>query len=231
MADDGASKVGDTWIKVSGSRRKYARELEFHRLVAPVVGDVAPLLDARPDRLELVYAHVDGRRGDARDHGAAGAWLRRLHAVGGVPDDPLDLADAMRARWDRWWPLAAPALDAGERARLVAWFEPVPGTRTWCHRDFREPNWIVGERLVVVDLEHAGPDGPLADLVKLAPRWLESPAAEEAFREAYGPWDDRALGAWVALWVVGTLGWAARHGDATFAPDAHAVLAGKARSR
>ncbi len=236
MADDGALRVGDTWVKRHRSAWKYARELDFVRHVAARVGAIPPLLAASDERCELVYGHVGGRPGGGEDHLAAGMWLARLHALDGVPEDPVPLADAMRARWDRWWPMAVPALSGPQRRKLVSWFEPVPGERRWCHRDYREANWLVGEDIggvmvsfVVIDFEHAGPDGPLADLAKLAPRWRSDPASEDAFRVGYPQWDPVALRSWVALWIVGTVGWARRHGTAPF--DALELLAPKRRSR
>lgn len=189
------------------------------------MGDVARLVGADPERLVLEYAHVPGRPGGPGDHGAAGAWLARLHALPDVPGDGVDLADALRIRWARAWDLAEPALSEADRRTLASWFAPAGGPRTWCHRDFREANWIVGERLVVIDFEHAGPDGPLSDLVKLVPTWCRDPAAEAAFRASYGPWDEAALRSWTSLWILGTLGWARRHGDPTFEADARRVLA------
>ncbi|MDC0718228.1 phosphotransferase enzyme family protein [Nannocystis bainbridge] len=161
-------------------------------------------------------------------HAAAGRFLRALHQLPAVDDDPIPLVAAVAARLDAWHARARDILSPAERdalQRLAARRDAFAGVRRVpCHRDFTPDNWLLaGDALHVLDFEHARLDAAEADLVKLcADTWAENPALAEAFLAGHGSLDTDAaarLDVLLALHAVATLAWAERHAD----PDFHAL--------
>ena len=162
---------------------------------------------------------------------AAGAWLRTLHARQPATADPLPLHEALHRR-------ARAALDRAARhgpvhPRIRAGIDPdrpfPAGPRVWCHRDFTPRNWLwcPDAGLGIVDLEHARPDHPALDIVKLETElWPGQPRARAAFCAAYGPLPDadlrRRLG-----WLHGlqTRTWGRDHADPDYTALGERILA------
>ncbi len=184
-------KVGNRWQiwKTYPSHRGFRQELEALTALHP-----ERILDADPSTRTLVLVEQPGLPAPDRPavHRAAGCWLRALHRRPFVDDDPLPLARALEWR--------------SRAAGLPACFDDVDAPRVWCHRDFHPRNWLWdGSTLVVIDFEHARPDHPTWDLVKLAVEvWPRHPALREAFREGYGDWDEELLERFCALFHAQT---------------------------
>lgn len=163
-------------------------------------------------------------------HRAAGRWLARFHRARPLQGDPLPLDRAYRLRSQRWTERARGLLDDGDLARIRERIEAASPDlarrdRTPCHRDDSPRNWLVSEGALaaVIDFEHARDDVPESDLVRLASDvWPHRPELRRSFLHGYlgegGPADPHApwMDALVALWALGTVAWARRHGDAAF---------------
>lgn len=247
--------------KRHGSVRKYRQEVAALTRFAPALAGAAPQLLAHDDaQLLVLMSVVRGRplaslpleRADEQDaHRALGALTARLHRVPHVDADPLPAPDAFRRRVDAWCARAADDVAptvvdavrgmAREAAPALAGASRVP-----CHRDLAPRNVVVrggdGQAVHVglVDFEHARPDLPWFDLVRLATEvWAERPDLEAAFLDGYGAppragsvpgaaWgerDARILASAVALHGLATLAWGARHGDAALTRLGRAILA------
>ncbi len=194
-----------------------------------------------PDRIEavqtgrLLLRWVEGAAGsdDPRVHAAAGQWLRGFQEVDSSDAMPLDEAferriDAtLRGARTLGLQVAVDALE-GLDPRSFA------GQRVWCHRDFRPDNWVWdGTRLQVIDFEHARPDHPLVDVVKLATEvWPDRPDLEAAFRSTYeadATIDEAVLDGLIALHGATTLVWGVRHADPHFEALGASVLDQRSR--
>lgn len=236
---------GPAVLKSHGSAAKHARERDAYLLWLRALADrTAPLLGVRdePPRA-LLLEHRPGRvgvRAEAAEaatvHRQAGGWLARLHDLPHRDDDPLDLAEAYGERAAAWFARAGKVLGRHRlrEARAVV-EEALPALRgrrrVPCHRDFTPRNWLVeGPRLTaVIDFEHARPDLPEADLVRLGVQvWRDRPGLRDAFLDGYRSVRALRLPPWWAglevLEAVATLAWAAEHDDPTFARAAWAVL-------
>jgi Ser/Thr protein kinase RdoA (MazF antagonist) len=243
VARDGRRAV----LKAHRSAAKHRREVFAYRAWAPRLAPLAARLLAEREAAPaaILLERVPGRAGLPDDdpaattvHRRAGAWLARLHRLPVRSSDPLPLAAAYRRRAEGWTARAAPHLPAGTyaaaRGLLARTLPTLAGrARVPCHRDVGPHNWLVeGDRLTgVVDLEHARPDVAEADLARLATTvWPRSPALREAFlagyRAAGGPADAGApwLPGLCLLEALGTVAWAARHGDPAGARAGRAAL-------
>ncbi|MEZ4237344.1 MAG: aminoglycoside phosphotransferase family protein [Myxococcota bacterium] len=224
------------WVKQHTQPRKYRQEARAYREVVPALaraGVTVPSALVLDDALcALVLTEVRGEPADEADpavHRGAGAAVRVLHALPYVDDDPLPLAEAVRARFERWAEeaegIVTPSVVAavGERLDPAAF---AGATRCWCHRDWSPRNWLVVDgRVGMLDFEHCLPDLWLLDLVKLADGiWRRHPGTRAAFLAGYGV---AALTAREAdqlerlLWLhaLGTTVWGAAHGDPAY--EAH----------
>ncbi len=156
-------------------------------------------------------------------HRAAGRFVAALQALPVAEVDPMALDEAVARRRDGWLRRSARTLPGDLRAVAAAAVVPerfAGVSRVPAHRDFRPGNWRWdGARLGVIDLGHARPDAPMADLVKLAAGpWRAQPALKDAFLAGYGQpisaSQERQLRALIALHGLATATWAQRHGDA-----------------
>ena len=229
---------GTAVVKQHAADRAFAQEQAA--LVGMYIEGLMPRLFAHELRtralvLEDLRGAPPGSSAGAPIHRSAGAVLRQLHA-GPAPVDPLDLGNAVGERLDAAIaaarPLMAPSIieAAGpwrERADLFAG-EP----RVACHRDFAPYNWLVdvdGERVRVVDFEHARPDHWLVDLVKLqTSAWVEDPSLRKAFLDGYGrrlePADEQRLELLCLLHGLVTTTWAHRHGDRELSAQGRQII-------
>lgn len=209
------------YVKRHRTAGKYRRE----RDTLPVLAshDLGPALLGHDDALRLlIIAACPGidpgidPGAEPRHWRAAGIALRALHRLP-CPPDPLPLDDAIRRRLAGW--RTRGLLDDAVVAGLAALVERADfgdGRRVLCHRDFAPRNWRVADgRCRLFDLEHAGPDAPEVDLVRLhdEPAFAD-PRVEAAFYAGYGarPAPDR-LRAVLALHALATATWGRRHGD------------------
>jgi hypothetical protein len=158
-------------------------------------------------------------------HAAAGRFLRTLHQLPAVDDDPVPLVAAVAARLEAWHARARDLLSPAERdalQQLAARTDAFAGVRRVpCHRDFTPDNWLLaGDALHILDFEHARLDAPEADLVKLsADTWSGRSDLAGAFLAGHGSLDtdaDARLDVLLALHAVATLAWAERHADPDF---------------
>lgn len=189
--------------------------------------------------LRLWMGSLPGRAGQADDPIEVYARLGLILAqVGAAPTgpDPLPLPDAIAAR--RAALLRGPAGPAV--AGLLQRVQPLAfagASRAHAHRDLAPRNWLVDHNNVyIIDLEHAGPDAPGADLARLglelrcsldpAPTRARVDALEAARLSAGGaPVHPAQLNAMLALTAAGTLSWGLRHDDAAFTERGRAWVA------
>lgn len=234
-------------LKLHRTSAKHRREVAAYRHWTPRLAPRAARLLAERTAAPaaILLERLPGQAGIADDdpaaatvHREAGPWLARLHRLPVPAADPLPLEAAYRRRAEAWTARAAPHLPAATGAaarRLLARTLPTLAgrPRVPCHRDVGPHNWLVdGGRLSgVVDFEHARPDVAEADLARLATTvWPRSPALREAFlagyRAAGGPADPGApwLPGLLVLEALGTVAWAARHGDPAGARAGRAAL-------
>jgi hypothetical protein len=215
------SRRGPWFRKRSRSDRAWRQERDALAALAGRVPSIPPVIDADARERTLILGRLAGAPADptdARVHAAAGAWLARLHALPVADADPLPVCDALTRR-------AAAALARARGLlpdrRLAAIADRVgdlgaryAGPRRWCHRDFTPANWLQGP-FGVVDFEHARPDLPQWDLVKLAAEvWPEAPALRTAFLDPYG--DPGDLEPLCVLHGLVTYTWGRNHRDEVF---------------
>jgi aminoglycoside/choline kinase family phosphotransferase len=218
------------WVKQHTQVRKFRQEARAYAEVVPRLaagGFRVPGQVARFDGLRvLVLSHLPGdpaRADDLALYEQAGRILAALHELPLVDQDPVPIAAALRARVLRWIDEAGEVVDdrtidrVAEQLEDVALFDGC--RRAWCHRDFSPRNWLAQDGVLgLLDFEHCSPDLPLFDFVKLADdAWRRIPATRDAVLRGYGvPWsaDDRErLRRLMWLHALGTVSWAATHGD------------------
>ena len=216
---------------------KHGAERAFLERWAPQLPGTPALIasfDPEADAPALLMTAVAGSRVDALDldanslaviHERAGAWLAQLHALAWDDRDPVRLGEAMRRRADSWLARARGLVEDEVRAWVAEAAErlaQIDAARVPCHRDFSPRNWLWdGERLGVIDFEHARADWWLHDLDRLEARCFgEHPELREAFLRGYGrrPSDaELALArALATVQALSTIVWARSHGDREF---------------
>ena len=163
---------------------------------------------------------------------AAGQWLRRAHERPVVTSDPLPLEGALMRRWNslskRARKVVAPAVVHACR-EIIGHPAHLATRRVWCHRDFTPDNWLWEPgNWSVLDFEHARPDEPWSDLVKLeADAFVLNPARRRAFYDGYGPNPHAAQHRPRVCWHgLATLTWGLRHGQAAFTQTGWRILGG-----
>ena len=222
-------RVGDRVVKHLPDARKHRQALTFHTELAPRLRaaghGTARLLHTTDDALVLRLAP-----GEPVSRGldpsvprpavleAAGRWLRALHDLRPVPPDPLPLEEAVRRRWAGILPGLPDDLRQTLEARIdvsvLAGIE-----RVWCHRDVHPRNWLWdGERLTVVDVEHARPDLGAIDLVRTPGRAV--------LLDSYGHVEERVLEQALLLDAAGAIAWGRRHGEEAFVREGLSRLEG-----
>jgi Ser/Thr protein kinase RdoA (MazF antagonist) len=232
-ADNGVWRLGDPGVVIKRLRnaRPFVQERRAYAAWAPHLSERTPALLAvdEPTRTlvltRTVGVHPLGLApaDECAAHWRAGRFLRALHAVPDPGDDAMPLAEALVRRHAAALTRVAPRLTADERALLHAGALEIPAlfadaARVPCHRDFGPHNWLIdGPRLTVLDFEHARPDCPLVDLIKLAVDWPARPDLEAALLDGYGrdldPRERARLRVHLALHAMTTLAWAHAHRD------------------
>lgn len=200
---------------------------------------VPKLIAAAPELRVLIVDHLPGAAADegaADVHRAAGRFLAALHQLECIDDDPLPLGEAIARRTHAW--LRRAPLEP-EQLRIVAQHGPRPelfagARRVPCHRDFAPRNWLWdGERLSVLDFEHARPDLALVDLAKLCVgAWSQRPDRSAAFFAGYGrslsDLEREQLRALVVLHGIASLAWGHERGDVELVAEGRRALASAA---
>jgi len=165
---------------------------------------------------------------------AAGRVLRALHDLPFADADPVPLSNAIVARTAAWCTRAEGLLPAATiaavRERIGAGDAFRGVRRTPCHRDYQPRNWLVYDAAPpgIVDWEHAAPDAPEADLVRVAATWADDEGLRKAFLAGYGAMSDAStdrLARLVPLFGLATLVWALEHADPAFEASGRAILA------
>ena len=208
---------------------------------------LAPTIVADRDtpRLQLLLTACPGQLVSSFDTNApelpdifrcAGLFLRSLHRIECEDCDSLSLSSALVRRFDgaaRWaeqnnlYPKSQ-----ARAASLLRSFDSNALRRVPCHRDFSPRNWLFVRdtgQFSCIDFEHAGPDLPAWDLLRLDtdPLW-ERAELRNAFFSGYpelrSAFESRSFAAlqWIA--AMTTLRWAARHHDHQFSEKAHERL-------
>ena len=171
-------------------------------------------------------------------HRRAGEWIARLHAIPFTDDDPMPLSEAIPLRLAFWLDRGGEELsrEEGDLARRLVGDGSifVGDRRVPCHRDFQMRNWILDRtsdphRLGVIDFEHARPDHPLVDSVRVRERALPRyPSWFDAFVDGMGiPVDPRIEAKLIALsavHAVGSVVWGAQQGDRSLRQEGHSLL-------
>ena len=223
------------YCKRHRSPGKHAAERAALERWAPQLPGTPTLIAILPaDAPALLMTAVPGAPVDGLDvdedtlaaiHERAGAWLARLHALAWDDRDPLPLGVAMRRRADSWLARARGIVDDDVHAWVAAAAEPLvelDAARVPCHRDFSPRNWLWdGQRLGVIDFEHARADWWLHDLDRLEARcWHGRPRLREAFLRGYGRRPSDAERAWARglaiVQALSTIVWARAHADREF---------------
>ncbi|MEL7368388.1 MAG: aminoglycoside phosphotransferase family protein [Myxococcota bacterium] len=195
-----ATSAGPVHIKTHDTERKYVQEKQAYLRWSKAVR-TPRLLDYSDADRALLMSTVRGQNGGAdtlplEAHRAAGRWLRCLHRIPVVDDDPLPWSEALQRRIFALQRRAKTRVDPAVVDRHLA---PALGLissaasmrRVPCHRDFEPGNWIYdGTHLTAIDFEHARLDAPAWDFTRMATTcWLNREAVREAFSDGYGPVD------------------------------------------
>ena len=153
-------------------------------------------------------------------HHQAGSLLRELHRLDTI-DDSISLDDALRQRLEGWIGKGEGILDEDQLNSARQYFVSenlfASDQRTLCHNDYQPRNWLWdGERIGIIDWEHAHPNHPAFDLVKLqVGAWHHEPRLRESFLAGYQQipaWlEDERMDAIVALYALGCVVWGTQH--------------------
>lgn len=238
------------FVKVFSSRAKCRQERDALKRWAPALRredlSTPEIVAAEPEERALLLSGLPGvsasaaagsEHDAARWHHRMAAACRTLHELPlkETDLDPLPLARAIPERLASWLRRAGDRLSTAEREtarRLVGDGSLFEGdSRVPCHRDFQPRNWLIDRRhegsetYGLIDFEHARPDHPLVDFVRVAER--ATPGIFEAFLDGYGI--DRAsidgkLRAISAIHAIGSVVWGDEHGDAEFSAEGHRLL-------
>lgn len=204
-----------SFTKRCSSRRTFDQEVRA--LTAWRCEPMPVLLRADPSTLDVEMTRLAGSEPPVEDievWRAAGAWRRRFMVEQDEDDMPLSVA--LQRRLDSW---------SGGGHSLRG--EHADVRRVRCHRDFQPQNWLWSEgTLGVVDFEHAAPDHPLTDLVKVLDHL---PMADSRFAAFVGgPLSEGEVQQLLDLRLLhglATLAWGRRHEDEGFIALGQRVLA------
>ena len=265
------SDAPSLYLKQFGEERKREQEIAAFEWVDALRdrGAALPTLRAMsdPDQKAIILTGVAGEVGtsfplDEHDgvevHRRAGAFLAAFHCLPFEDLDPMPLSHAIPLRLAFWIERGGERLSCEEGAlardlvgdgSLFAGDRRVP-----CHRDYQLRNWLLereaetaegsGLALGVIDFEHARPDHPLVDFVRVEeraaphyPHWFEafilgyeqatfeqrtherSPCTEVTLESI-----EEKLRAFSAIHAVGSVVWGHCHGDQKFERAGHELL-------
>ena len=149
-------------------------------------------------------------------------------------DDPLPLDQALVQRLENWIAQGSECLTDSEievaRGRVGDGSLFKNHQRVPCHNDFQPRNWIWdGQHLGIIDFEHAHPNHPAFDWVRLElGLWQKSPELRDEFLEEWGEVPDWAarevIDAVIGIHAIGCIVWGHRHNDREFIHEGRRVL-------
>ncbi|MDO5723449.1 MAG: aminoglycoside phosphotransferase family protein [Flaviflexus sp.] len=183
---------GPKTVKCGGEANRHLhREIDAHTGPLRHFSATPALVAADRGAKILVLEHVPGTLADHAEpcpgHAEeAGALLAELHDLV-PPDTDTTLDEKLTASALRW--LSKPTgFDDGliRRARAVLeHHEAIPLEVTFCHGDYSPRNWLIGERLIVLDFGRSGMRPPSYDFLQLLthPWW---PTIATDFLRGYG---------------------------------------------
>jgi len=154
-------------------------------------------------------------------HRQTGVFLRELHRLEVVDEDPVALSKAMPERLQGWIDKADGVLEDDQIVQATKCIGDgslfANDRRVACHNDYQPRNWLWdGHRLGIIDFEHAHLNHPGFDLVRLqVGTWQESPSLRESFLDGYGQYpdwlDDERMDAIITLFAIGCVVWGTQH--------------------
>lgn len=173
------------------------------------------------DGSRLLLSHLEGQ--PSCDWASAGAWRRGFAQP--QDQDPMPLHVALQKRMESW-SAALAAFEPVEPWRLEG--DHTGLARVRCHRDFQPRNWVMDDQgFGVLDFEHAAPDHPLTDAVKVLDHILPDSDAFRAFMgRALTPAEGAQLRDLRLIHGLASRAWGHRHGDPEFLDLGQRVLAG-----
>ena len=148
--------------------------------------------------------------------------------------DPLPLDQALLQRLEHWISRGEDCLSKSEIAvargrigdgQLFQGHQRVP-----CHMDFQPRNWLWnGQQLGIIDFEHAQPNHPAFDWVRLElGLWQKMPELRDEFIEEWGGLPDwasrKVIDAVIGIHAIGCIVWGHRHNDREFVFEGRRVL-------
>lgn len=209
-------REGELWVKRASSRRTFDQEVRG--LTEWRCGRMPVLVDADPTTLELRTEVLVGGAFPSLEVEAwreAGAWRRAFAQE--ADEDELPLSAALQKRLRSWSRKAR--LEAEElQALLGLWSGDHEGVRrVRCHRDYQPRNWLWNEGIAALDFEHAAPDHPLMDVVKVLDHLDPDDERFQAFLGApLSPREQLQLRDLRILHALGCLGWGRGHPDPVY---------------
>ena len=237
------------WRVECGGRRVYVKRHRHHRKFVQErhayanwlrPSDPVPRVVAESEPLRsLVLSEVPGTVAEGRSetpdlYRQAGCFLRGLHDRPLEDGDPVPPAEAFVQSGIAYVERAAGLLPDEDRRRAAVRIGEAADVlrgmkRRPCHRDFTARNWLSdGERLSVIDFEHARPDLWLVDVERVRSA-TDDDRLFAAFLDGYGRTltghDREALSLVTLHSGLSRLVWAVRHRDAAFEAKARRTLA------
>lgn len=188
LIDQGGPKI----VKCAGpANRHLPREIDVH--VGPVsrFDATPPMLGADREAKILLLAYAPGHLADhvepsGRIAEEAGRALASLHGL--LPAEVDATLDENLTRSALRWLAKPTGLEPPlvRRARkMLDNHEPGPLAVSFCHGDYSPRNWLISDRLLVIDFGRSGMRPPAYDLLQLLihPWW---PAIRADFLRGYG---------------------------------------------
>ena len=164
----------------------------------------------------------------------AARFLKRWQSQPFEDNDPLPLDQALLQRLENWISKGSDCLSKSEiavaRGRLGDGSLFRGHSRVPCHIDFQPRNWLWnGQQLGVIDFEHARPDHPAFDWVRLElGLWQKMPELRDEFIEEWGGLPDWAsrevIDAVIGIHAIGSIVWGHAHNDREFVFEGRRVL-------
>ena len=225
------------YLKAHRQSRKFQQEMFAYRNWTAVLGERVPQLIATKDTGQkamilsglagtLVEQKVFEAKQYRQMYQQAGFLLRCFHDQPYIDSD-IPLAQALPQRvasWSQRGQGIVSKTDLDWVASLVKHHASLLSSqnRVPCHRDYSPRNWLFdGQRLYLIDFEHAKANLFLSDFVRLTSYHFPGHEAwEEAFWQGYGrSLDDdesRMLDFLTAFEAMTTIVWATEHKDTPF---------------
>ncbi|MAJ27915.1 hypothetical protein CBD41_00750 [bacterium TMED181] len=149
-------------------------------------------------------------------------------------EDVIPLSTALPQRLESWIDNGKQALQKheidGARKRVGDGSLFSNQSRVPCHNDFQPRNWLWdGHQLAVIDFEHARPNHPAFDWVRLeVGLWQKIPELKDEFIEEWGELPEwasaKVMDAIIGLHAIGCIVWGHLHEDREFIFEGRRIL-------